>query len=83
VEDAWYRFTARNAQTIYGWGMEGAAQRYADLLNRGREGNLYAANRMTDEDLTKYAAKYGRLEDNTGAVNLNEALGLERGPDRA
>lgn len=47
----WYKLTAYNSETRYGWTDDRAvAEAAADRLNRGREINLYQVQALTDRD---------------------------------
>mgnify|MGYP000901278934 CR=1 FL=1 len=47
----WYKFTAYNSETLYGWTTDPAvAQAAEDRLNRGKEVNLYAMEELSDSD---------------------------------
>lgn len=47
----WYKFTAYNSQTQYGWTTNPeVAERALDLLNRKRDVNVYAMTELSDSD---------------------------------
>ncbi len=69
----WFAFRAYNSQTIYGFGSDDEASQYADHLNANREVNLYAPYSLSEAEATEL-----KLEDNTEAFNLDDALqGIE------
>lgn len=47
--ERWWVFTAYNSQTHYGFGSDAEAAAYADILNRGRQVNVYAGDIADDE----------------------------------
>lgn len=59
-----FKFTAYNAQAMFGWGDENEANAYCDFLNRNREINMYSYEEITD-DVERY--------DEQG-INLADAL---------
>lgn len=65
----WFAFRSANSQTIYGFGTAGEAAQYADMINGGKEINLYAAHALTDAE----AADMG-LDGNSEAVSLDDEL---------
>lgn len=47
----WYKFTAYNSQTLYGWTLDQAVlDAVLDQLNSRREVNVYAATELGDTD---------------------------------
>ena len=47
----WYKFTAYNSQTLYGWtDDQRIADAACDRLNHGREIDLYGYRTLTDEE---------------------------------
>lgn len=46
----WYRFSAYNKMTLYGWGTETEADKYGDWLNSGEEINHYSATKLSDDE---------------------------------
>jgi hypothetical protein len=48
----WWAFRAWNSATVYGYGTQDEAERYADKLNAGREINVYAAHALGSDDAT-------------------------------
>ncbi len=48
--ERWFSFPAYNSQTIYGYGSPAEAEVYCDMLNRGREINLYTASALEDAE---------------------------------
>lgn len=66
--EAWYKFTAYNTQARYGYGTEAQAERYVDLLNKGRDINVYAYAQITDAD------EIANLENGDTGFNLDDAL---------
>lgn len=47
----WYKFSAYNSQTLYGWTTTPEIADVAcDRLNRGKEINLYAYEELSDSD---------------------------------
>jgi hypothetical protein len=65
----WYEFTAYNAQAIYGFGTEQEADGYSDILNRGREINVYGYRPMTEAEAAPFNSG-----DRTDGFNLDEEL---------
>lgn len=53
--EATYKFSAYNTESVYGYVTEVEADRYLDLLNKGREVNLFEMESVSlapDEDAT-------------------------------
>jgi len=47
----WYKFTAYNSETLYGWTTNPAvAEAALERLNKGKDVNLYAATELSDSD---------------------------------
>lgn len=67
--EKWFAFRSYNSQTIYGFGTDQDADRYIDTLNTGREINVYGAYALGEDE----AGELG-LDDNTDALNLDDAL---------
>jgi hypothetical protein len=65
---AYYKFTASNAQTIYGYGSLKEARAYLDTLNAGKEINVYGSEEMTEAEVAD-----ANLEKRDDIVNLEEA----------
>lgn len=65
---AYYKFTATNAQTIYGYGSSKEASAYLATLNAEKEINLYGSEEMTADEVA--AAQIEKRDD---VVNLEEA----------
>lgn len=66
----WFAFTAYNAQTAYGFGTDAEASRYCDIMNEGREINLYGQTALTEEDV----AALEHVDIEAEGVNLGDAL---------
>lgn len=55
--NGWWRFTGSNLESLYGFGSEAHVELYlADVLNKGKSVNFYAAEFLGDTDLV--AADY-------------------------
>ncbi len=68
--ETWFAFKAYNAQTVFGFGTSDEAERYADeVLNKGKEINLYAAYALSDAQADEKG-----LADNSEAFNISDAL---------
>jgi len=67
-QDRWWALRAYNSETQYGYGTEAEAEAWADVLNRGREINLYAPEPVEDAEMCR------RLDDGQGGVNLADEL---------
>ena len=65
--DGWWAFTAYNTETLYGWGDKDEAEKIADILNEGRETNLYFPEPLTDSE------QLARMNDSSG-FNMNDEL---------
>jgi hypothetical protein len=74
MTEAWYRISTYNTQALYGFGTEAEAEKYVDILNEGRDMNIYSAERLTSEEAAEL-----RLEDNTEAFNLDDELAAREG----
>lgn len=76
MSETWFIFTAYNSQAHFGYGTPEEADRYCDVLNRGREINYYHAREMTPEE-------YARLEsgDDTDGFRLDDALATQAEQD--
>jgi hypothetical protein len=61
-----YKFSAYNAQALYGWGCDREAEEYANFLNARREINVYGWEQITDPEEIVF-------RDGDG-VNLQDAL---------
>lgn len=58
--EAWYKFTAYNTQSQFGYGTADQAEKYADHLNKSREINVYNAAKVEDADeIAKLDKGYG------------------------
>jgi hypothetical protein len=66
-----YKFSAYNAESVYGFGTETEAAQYLDWLNKGREINLFemAVSEPTDEQADTLAIN---LRDNLLDLNDRE-----------
>src|SRR5687768_14100213 len=53
----WFAFRAYNSETQYGYGTTEDADRYSDLLNTGREVDLFSAYELTDEEAAELGLK--------------------------
>lgn len=54
---SFYRLNAHNDHTVYFWGAEADAERYADWLNRDREINHYAATAIPEAEWSEYEGR--------------------------
>jgi hypothetical protein len=66
-----YKFSAYNAESVYGFGTESEATQYLNWLNKGREINLFemAVSDLTDEQADTLAIN---LRDNLLDLDLIE-----------
>lgn len=71
--ECWWVFTAYNSQTHYGFGSDAEAAAYADILNRGRQVNVYAGDIADDE--TALRLETGKDSD---GFRLDLALDAQR-----
>lgn len=66
----WFAFRAYNSQTRYGFGNADDADRYCDeVLNAGREINLYAAYELTAREVATE-----RLERRDDTFNIRDEI---------
>jgi len=71
--ECWWVFSAYNSQPYYGFGSDAEAVAYADILNRGRQVNVYAGDIADDET----ALRLESGEDSDG-FRLDLALDTQR-----
>lgn len=71
--ERWWIFSAYNSQPYYGFGSDAEAAAYADILNRGRQVNVYAGDIADDET----ALRLETGEDSDG-FRLDLALDTQR-----
>lgn len=65
---AWYKITAYNTQARYGYGSEAEAAKLCEILNSGREINVYSFEVVED------AEEIARLESDQVWANLEDEL---------
>lgn len=66
--ERWYRFSAGDRKPLYGHGTMDQALEYADRVKR-RHNAICTTSALSDEE-----ARKPRLEDNTEAFSLTQAL---------
>jgi hypothetical protein len=59
MTERWYVFCAYNSQKIYGYGTAAEADQYADIVNEGRTGNIYAVYPVDGDDSTLHVLADG------------------------
>lgn len=74
--DQWWSFRAYNSETLYGWGDEEEANRYADHLNRTREINVYSPDASMAAGNMSHDENIASLEsgERTDGINLADEL---------
>lgn len=70
TQEKWFVFKAYNTEKRYGFGTDSEASQMCEILNRGMEINLFAAEEIDDADLIN-ALENGRRND---GINLSEAI---------
>jgi hypothetical protein len=72
-KEKWFAFKAYNQQTLYGFGTADDADKYEDVLNEGRDINMYAAYPLSDEDATELDLENWHCETFNIDYELSEA----------
>ncbi len=67
--EQWFAFRAFNSQTLYGFGTDEQADKYAEHLNQSREINVYGAHPMTTDEAIEL-----RVDKRDDAFNLDDEL---------
>jgi len=68
----WFKFSAYNSESIYGYGTIDEAESYLSILNKNREINHYIFFIVTDKDEIFELNKDGALGGNKGIDLHNE-----------
>jgi hypothetical protein len=67
--EQWFAFRAFNSKTLYGFGTDEQADKFADHLNQRREANRYRAYPLTTDEAIEL-----RVDARDDAFNLDDEL---------
>ncbi len=67
--EQWFAFRASNSQTLYGFGTDEQADKFADQLNKRRKTDVYGAYPLTTDEAIEL-----RVDERDNAFNLEDEL---------
>ena len=67
--EQWFAFRAFNSQTLYGFGTDEQADKFADHINQSRKANVYGAYPLTIDEAIEF-----RVDARDDAFNLDDEL---------
>ena len=74
MTEQWFAFRAYNTEARYGYGTAAEAEQYADIINEGREINVFGAYPLNDAE----AAELQLMEDRSDTFRLDYEIAAWR-----